>query len=447
MKEPRLPALTAIASTATGRHFRWFGVGFLLPLLGGVAAYTLTAAPPVIAPTLVMQGEAPAQLLEIPLLQLPAPTAKPIGDPLEFVVGRNDTLERLFRQAQLNLEDLAAIRNLPGTREALDVLRLGEVITLTHIGGALQKLTRRLSETELLSVSREDNGFAASIVETPVETRTTTAVGTIDTSLFNAARAAGMSSEIIMRMANDIFGWDIDFALDIQRGDTFTVIYERKYRDAEYLGDGQILAAEFVNEGHTYRATRFRSADGKIDDYFTPDGKSMRKQFLRAPVDFKYISSNFSLNRLHPILNIRRAHQGVDYSAPTGTPVKASGDGRIQLAGVKGGYGNAIILEHGGGISSLYGHLSRFAKGTRTGTRVNQGDIIGYVGSTGASTAPHLHYEYRVNGVHKNPRTVSLPDAQPIPASYLPEFRMQSDLALAKLDRSKVSQIVASPTP
>jgi murein DD-endopeptidase MepM/ murein hydrolase activator NlpD len=437
---------SALDSLATRRqHLRWFVAGFILPLFGGVLASVLTQSSTSTANTAAITTP-PNEPFDPSTLTLAAPISEPIGTIVEFVVGRNDTLERIFRRANFSLEDLATIRGLPGMREALDMLRPGELISLTHIDGVLQKLTRRLSETELLSVNREPEGFAARVVATPVETRTTTAQGTIETSLFNAARTAGMSPELIMRAANDIFGWDIDFALDIQNGDKFAVIYERKFRDGEYLGDGQILAAEFINDGRLFRAVRFQSADGMISDYFTPDGKSMRKQFLRAPVDFKYISSNFSFRRMHPILNIARAHQGVDYSAPTGTPVKASGDGRVTLAGAKGGYGNAIILEHGGGISSLYGHLSRFAGTTRVGARVKQGDIIGFVGTTGTSTAPHLHYEYRINGIHKNPRTVSLPDALPIPAGYLEEFRVHSDIALAQLDRSKTAQVVAAPT-
>jgi murein DD-endopeptidase MepM/ murein hydrolase activator NlpD len=171
----------------------------------------------------------------------------------------------------------------------------------------------------------------------------------------------------------------------------------------------------------------------------------MRKQFLRAPVDFKYISSNFNPHRFHPILNITRAHQGVDYAAPTGTPVKASGDGRASFVGVKGGYGNAIILEHGGNVSTLYGHLSRYAKDLHNGSRVKQGDVIGYVGSTGTATAAHLHYEYRINGVHKNPRTIALPDAMPIPPSYLSAFEAASASLLTQLDRSKAAQVAAVP--
>jgi murein DD-endopeptidase MepM/ murein hydrolase activator NlpD len=209
-----------------------------------------------------------------------------------------------------------------------------------------------------------------------------------------------------MRLANDIFGWKIDFALEIQPGDRFDIVYEQKYREGEYIGDGRILAAGFVNAGTTYRAVYFESSDGKIGGYFAPDGKSMRRQFLRAPLDFTRISSNFNPRRLHPILNTIRAHKGVDYAAPAGTIIKAAGDGRVSFIGTKGGYGRVVILEHGGGISTLYGHMSNFAKGLKNGHRVTQGQTIGYVGSTGAATGPHLHYEYRLNGVHQNSRRV-----------------------------------------
>jgi murein DD-endopeptidase MepM/ murein hydrolase activator NlpD len=274
-----------------------------------------------------------------------------------------------------------------------------------------------------------------------VEVRDSRAQGTIDTSLFVAARAAGVSPEIILRLANDIFGWDIDFALDIQPGDRFNLIYEQKFRDGQYIGDGRILAADFVNAGTVHRAVYYESADGKIADYFSPDGRSMRRQFLRAPLDFTRISSNFDPRRHHPILNMIRAHKGVDYAAPTGTIIKAAGDGRVSFVGTKGGYGRVVILEHGGGISTLYGHMSRFARAVNDGTRVKQGTTIGYVGSSGAATGPHLHYEYRINGMHKNPRTVSLPDAAPIPEGYLAEFRSHSAQLLARLDRADAANV------
>jgi murein DD-endopeptidase MepM/ murein hydrolase activator NlpD len=325
-------------------------------------------------------------------------------------------------------------------QEQLDRLRPGDTIRLVHDEGLVHSLSRRISETEVLSVTRvEETGsapFAAEVVATPVDIRESHAHGTIDSSLFVAARAAGVSPEIILRLANDIFGWDIDFALDIQPGDRFNLIYEQKFREGEYIGDGRILAADFINEGSIHRAVYFESADGKIADYFTPEGRSMRRQFLRAPLDFTRISSNFNPRRRHPILNMIRAHKGVDYAAPTGTIIKAAGDGRVSFVGSKGGWGRVVILEHGGGISTLYGHMSRFARGLRDGTRVKQGMTIGYVGSSGAATGPHLHYEYLVNGNHKNPRTVPLPDAAPIPEGYLAEFKSRSGLLLARLDKA-----------
>lgn len=428
-------------------HLQWLLIGFLVPVAGGFGVFGLVqefnTTPPQ-SPNDFAQELAQAAL-NIPVTDFAQPVITPIGDAIEFVVRRNDTLERIFRQLQLNLQDLAAIRSLPGMRDNLDSLKPGESIAFIHIDGALQSLVRRISDTNTLSVKRDATGFAAEVIETPLDYRLQHVHGEIESSLFSAARAAGVSSDTIMRLANDIFGWDIDFALEIQPGDKFALVYEKKFRDNEYIGDGVILAAEFFNNGRTYRAIRFESADKQIADYFTPDGRSMRKQFLRAPLDFTRISSNFNPRRLHPILNTIRAHQGVDYAAPTGTAIKAAGDGRVSFVGNKGGYGKAIVLEHGGAISTLYGHMSRFTAGMRAGSRVKQGQIIGYVGSTGSATGPHLHYEYLVNGIHKNPRTVGLPDAQPIPPSYRAEFEMRSGQLLAQLDQSKAARVAAVP--
>lgn len=444
----------AANSSRASAHARWFASGLLLPLLGGVIAYNLaTKEPPVTTPP---QIQAPAlRLSDLPPIQAEnlatTPIPQPLGDTVEFVVRRNDTLDRIFRQLKLSLADLASIRDLPGIRESLDRLRPGDTITLVHDEGVVQSLSHRISETEILSVTRvsqegEGNpGFAAEVVATPIEIRESHAQGTIDSSLFVAARAAGVSPEIILRLANDIFGWEIDFALDIQPGDRFSLIYEQKYRDGQYIGDGRILAADFINNGSTHRAVYYESGDGKIADYFAPDGRSMRRQFLRAPLDFTRISSNFNPRRRHPILNTIRAHKGVDYAASTGTVIKAAGDGRVDFVGLKGGYGRVVILEHGGGVSTLYGHMSRFAKGLRNGQRVRQGVTIGYVGSSGAATGPHLHYEYRVNGVHKNPRTVPLPDAAPISTAYMAEFQSRSGTLLAQLDRASDSAVAAIP--
>lgn len=427
-----------VAPTQTNRRVRWLFAGLTIPLLGGVLAYTVTND---VAPSMPQPAPSAA---EAPDSATPSPS-KPLGDTIDFVVQRNDTLERIFRRRELSLNDLSAILGLPGVRRNLAHIRPGAKVSVVHHGGAVQTLNHRISETEVLSVTRGDSGFAAEVITTPIEIRTAQAHGTIASSLFVAGRAAGVSPETILQLANDIFGWQIDFALDIRPGDRFNLIYEQKYRGGQYVGNGRILAAEFVNDGETHRAIHYLSPDGKIDNYFAPDGRSMRRQFLRAPLDFRRVSSNFNPARRHPILNTIRAHQGVDYAASTGTIIKAAGDGRVSFAGVKGGYGKVVTLEHGGGISTLYGHMSRFAKGVHAGQRVKQGETIGYVGNSGAATGPHLHYEYRVNGTHKNPRTVRLPDAAPIPAEYTADFQAKAQLLLAELERAP--QTVAAALP
>lgn len=437
----------APASTAT--HLRIFAYGLALTLLGGLAIYGITRQKQP-APTDV--------LIDIPVLapgDMPlrrnddfasAPAPQGLGETVEFVVRRNDTLDRIFRQLQLNLVDLANIRQLREARNQLDRLRPGDTITVVHEDGNIQSLQHRVSETEILSINRTDGNFSAELINTPVESRVVTAQGRIETSLFVAARAAGVGSELILRLANDIFGWKIDFALEIQPGDRFSIIYEQKFRDEKFIGDGRILAADFVNAGTTFRAVYYRSPDGKIADYFAPDGRSMRRQFLRAPLDFTRISSNFNPNRRHPILNKIRAHKGVDYAAATGTVIKAAGDGRVDFVGVKGGYGKVVVLDHGAGITTLYGHMSRFARSLARNQRVRQSETIGYVGMSGAATGPHLHYEYRINGVHKNPRTVPLPDAGPIPQQYMADFHTRSDAMQVELDRARDAGVIAIPT-
>jgi murein DD-endopeptidase MepM/ murein hydrolase activator NlpD len=304
-------------------------------------------------------------------------------------------------------------------------------------------LQREIDEIKLLSILRSESGFAASTIERAVDMRTTTAHGVIDSSLFEAGSKAGISDRTTMDMAG-IFEWDIDFIQDVRDGDTFTVVYEELWRDGVKLRDGQIVAAEFVNQGKSFRAARFADASGRAG-YYTPEGRSVRKAFIRAPLNFTRISSNFNPNRRHPVLNTIRAHRGVDYAAPTGTPVRAAGDGKVSFRGVQGGYGNTIILQHGGNVTTLYGHLSRFGT-ARNGARVNQGDVIGYVGSSGLATGPHLHYEYRVNGAHRNPRTVPLPPADPIAAEQQTAFLAATEPLWRQLDGYAQRGISAAQT-
>ena len=233
-----------------------------------------------------------------------------------------------------------------------------------------------------------------------------------------------------------IFAWDVDFVLDIRQGDDYYVQYEQIWQDGEFVADGEIIAAEFNNNGRTIQAIRFID-DNQRSDYFTPTGNSVRKAFIRAPVDFTRISSNFNPNRRHPILNKIRAHRGVDYAAPRGTPIKASGDGKVIFRGTKSGYGKTVILQHGGNITTLYAHMSSFVVKVGVGSRVRQGQAIGFVGKTGLATANHLHYEYRLNGVHRNPRTVNLPDAEPIEERYREKFMATAAPILEELEQFK----------
>jgi murein DD-endopeptidase MepM/ murein hydrolase activator NlpD len=379
-----------------------------------------------------------------PLILPSAGRARPGGAPvrvqqagvavstIEVIVGRNDTLDRIFKRMALDKGDLAAIRNLPGVQESIDFLKPGDSIKLSHTAGEVTELSRKVSDTATLKVVRQDGGFAATMINDPTETHLRTATATIDSSLFQAAESAGMADGTTLRLAN-IFAWDIDFVLDLRDGDHFTAVYEEIYQNGRKLRDGEILAAEFVNDGNTYRAVRYAEDDGQ-SGYYTPQGKSMRKAFLRTPVEFTRISSAFNPHRLHPILNRIRGHMGTDYAAPAGTPVHAAGDGRVSFEGRRGGYGNAVMLTHSTSVSTLYGHLSRFASNLKVGARVQQGDVIGYVGMTGLATGPHLHYEYLVNGVHKDPQTVQIPAAQPLHAMDMRQFHDRTIPLLGKLD-------------
>jgi murein DD-endopeptidase MepM/ murein hydrolase activator NlpD len=298
--------------------------------------------------------------------------------------------------------------------------------------GEIHKLLHDIDRLNSLEVTRTDDSFSTRKIKRDAELHTTHATAIIENSLFLSGQKAGLSDAIIMELAA-IFGWDIDFALDIRSGDSFTVAYEERYLDGDKLGDGAIISAEFVNRGRSIKAVRYTDPTGDTG-YYSPDGRSMRKAFLRTPVDFTRISSRFSLGRKHPILNRIRAHKGVDYAASHGTPVRATGDGKVVHRGRKGGYGKTIIVQHGGRYETLYAHLSNYSGKAHQGNRIKQGQIIGYVGQTGLATGPHLHYEFHVDGVHRNPLTVKLPEAQPISEKFKADFLSKTQALLAQLD-------------
>lgn len=373
---------------------------------------------------------------------LSADKEMPDGDPVaseqtivekEVSIKLGDTLSSIFAELHLTPQTLAKV--LASGKDARQLLRIkgGEKLLFTLVSGAqLSSLRYELDISRQLVIEANGDQYRASIETAKLETQLQRANANIDSSLFAAAQDAGLPDSITLDLAK-VFGWDIDFALDIRKGDSFSVLYEELYRDGVKVKDGAIVAAEFTNQGKTYQAVRYRDQQGRID-YYAPDGRALRKAFFRTPVDFTRISSKFSLGRYHPLLNRIRAHKGVDYAAPTGTPVKATADGRVGSVGSNAGYGNVIVLNHGRQYSTLYAHLSRFARGVHNGSTVKQGEIIGYVGQTGLATGPHLHYEFRVNGVHRNPLSIKTAPAEPLPTRELAAFRHYAKAQLAALN-------------
>lgn len=414
------------------------------------------APEPVSQPVVRTVDIQPVVAVEEPETAEPPSTAVPTTDAEEsqheadhglvqrsVTVRPGDSLYVLFKKNGLSANNLAQVIASPDYGKQLKRLHPGQTIEL-YIGAddELRRLVYHRSDTESIRYERKEQGFEGVVVETPLEPRVATASGSIEDSLYLAGRDAGVSDRVIMGLA-EIYGWDIDFVLDIRSGDKFTIIYEELYKDGEKVQDGAILAAEFINQGRPIRALRYTDDSGQTS-YYTPEGKSMRKAFLRSPLNFTRISSPFNLRRKHPVLHTLRAHKGVDYAAPRGTPVKASGNGTVSFVGRKGGYGKAVILRHGSMYTTVYAHLSRYAKGVRTGRRVTQGQVIGYVGSTGLATGPHLHYEFRVRGVHKNPLKVKLPEAEPIDKQYIEDFLNKTRPMMVRLDTLSSTQLAAA---
>jgi len=363
-----------------------------------------------------------------------ATVAQPSYQWKEHHIRSGDSLALIFPKLGLSANLLHRIVSSNKTAAQLAHIKPGETLRAAlDADNNLHELILEQNAVRSLKITPNGDTFSAKIIERQLEARTTHVTGWVTNSLFVSAQKAGLSDRLIMELAN-IFGWDIDFSLEIRAGDKFSVIYQEDFLDGKKYRDGAILAAEFINRGKTFRAIRYKDASGR-EDYYSPDGKSVRKAFLRSPVDFRRISSRFQKSRWHPVLGKKRPHRGVDYAASTGTPIKASGDGKIIWRARKGGYGRAVMIEHGGGIVTLYGHMSRYASKQRRGTRVKQGQTIGYVGKSGLASGPHLHYEFRINGSHRNPLTVKLPAASPIAKKYRADFQEKTAPLLAHLER------------
>ena len=370
-----------------------------------------------------------------PLQQEIAETASELDTEFweSVTVKSGDTLASIFAKKGIPSTTTHKIARLNEQTKRLRYIKPGQEIRLMlDDERQLRKMKYIPDITSTLLIQRgEDQSFSSQIINYQLDAYPVYREGTIESSLFEAAANADIPEDVIMDLVA-IFGWDVDFSLDIRKGDRFGIVYEELYKDDVKIRNGRILSAEFVNDGKTYRAVYYTDPKGD-SDYFTPDGKSMRKAFLRSPVEFSRISSRFTNKRWHPLLSKWRSHKGVDYAARRGTPVRASGDGKVIFAGTKGGYGRLIVIRHGGRYTTAYGHLHRYARGLRSGKKVKQGQVIGYVGSSGLATGPHLHYEFRVNGVHRNPLTVKLPEAQPVNEAYLSHFEENTQVYLSML--------------
>lgn len=356
-----------------------------------------------------------------------------------LTVKNGDSFSSLMERAGFSTQAWYEVINLGEDTKALTQLRVGDQLKVVKDEQRVAALDFQLNTEDTLQIRRQQGRLSVNTHNVPVERRTVSATGTIESAFYIAAQKAELPDNIIMELA-DLFAWDINFALDIRYGDSFSVLYEEKYQNDKKIGIGKILAAEFINKGKAYRTLRYTDAGGKTN-YYTPDGRSMRRAFLRSPVHFTRISSKFNPNRLHPIFKTKRPHRGVDYAAPRGTPIMSSGDGVVTFAGTKTGYGKTVIIKHGERYSTLYAHMNRLGKGMRRGKRVKQGQTIGTVGSTGWATGPHLHYEFRVDGAHRNPLTVKLPLAEPIENRYRADFEAHTAPMLAWLDALSQTQV------
>ncbi|MEP6898914.1 MAG: M23 family metallopeptidase [Rhodanobacter sp.] len=356
-----------------------------------------------------------------------APVSSPVAAADDWQVERvqpGQTLSDIFTGRGLSMTDLQKVMDASGNaKTALHHIRPGEEFDfLLGSDGSLKGFRFDQDESSRATIRLDGIHPDVAVQKRDLDMREEVAHGVIRSSLYAAGDQAGMNAAMVGKLA-DLFKYDVDFVQDLRVGDSFTVIYDDIYRDGVRFGEGNIIAAEFINQGKRYTAYRFKKADNSYG-WFSEDGRPIQKSFLRIPVDFTRISSTFSAARFHPILGRMRAHKGVDYAAPTGTPIHAAGDGVIKFRGWMNGYGNFVIVQHSNTISTAYGHMSRFAN-ERIGQHVMQGQVIGFVGMTGLATGPHLHYEFRVNGQQRNPQTVTLPQPQPLPPTQLARFRSQ----------------------
>ena len=420
---------------------RWFVLVLLVPLFGLLAAFSNASN----GSQAGINNHVDIKTV-VENVTLPLPVTSVNHDEIFWqldVVKPDDTLYTLFQR--MNIRDEGAIKLLmlaPEAHALNTALTPGHTLEIkTNLEGELLHLEYEIDNENILVASLTPQGYQLATQKLILKSTHVLKSATIVNSLFSATDDADIPDQIALQIA-DIFSGQIDFQGDLRAGDQFKVIYEAFYNTGELMKVGNVLAVEFVNDGKKYQAVHFGDAEGKFA-YYTPDGISFHKSFLRSPVEFTLVSSTFNTARYHPILNTMRAHQDLDLAAPIGTRVKAAGDGMVDFVGRKGGNGNAIILKHAGGISTVYGHLSAFAAGLHIGQHVAQSDIIGFVGMTGLATGPHLHYEFLIGGTHHDPLTVALPMSIPIDAKYQKAFDENSLDYMAQIEMLNRSQAAA----
>jgi murein DD-endopeptidase MepM/ murein hydrolase activator NlpD len=414
-------------TTRGGPRWRWLAAALAVPVFGVVAAFATVQPHP--EPLLT---RAVVEPLTLPLAA--AAQVSPAAYFHEERFQRGDTVPALLARLGADTDDARSLLASPGAGKVVRLMRPGTTVQATTRDGRLQSLWFLSGTDLLLTVERGDAGFRASERKVALSREVELRTGQIQSSLFAATDAAGIPDNVASQIA-DIFAGDIDFQRDLRRGDRFTVVFEMFYHEGRPIRSGRLLAADFNSQKRTHRAVWFQPPEGS-GGYYSPDGKNLRKAFLRSPLEYSRISSGFGM-RNHPILQQWRAHKGVDYAAPIGTRVRATGDGVVDFAGRRGGYGNVVVLRHNGGFTTYYAHLNGFARGVHRGVRVAQGDIIAYVGQTGWATGPHLHYEFRVHNEHRNPLTLVMPAANPVPHHMLIAFFQAVQPLAAQLDLLK----------
>ena len=396
----------------------------VLGLSGAIAAVAAMLPSPEAEANLVQRRTVEDIALGPALAVLPAPQPYVVEERMQ----RGETAAAFLGRLGIADEDVRQLQRVPAVR----LLRGGHVVTaeIAADGGARQ-LSFPASRELQMHIERVGEGFRAQELPAPVSAEVLLRTGVIESSLFAAADAAGVADAAALQIA-DIFAGDVDFHRELRRGDRFAVVYEQFYIGGRAAHAGRVLAAEFVNQGRVLRAVYFEPA-GERGGYYAQDGSNLRKAFLRSPLEYTRITSGFGMRR-HPLHRSWRAHEGVDFAAPPGTRVRAAGDGTVEFAGRHGGYGNMVVLRHRGQYSTVYAHLSRFPGGLRRGQRVEQGDTVGFVGQTGWATGPHLHYEFLVAGQARNPLSIAMPSAHPVPAEKLDEFAAHAAPLLARLE-------------